>query len=89
MQSNSAAIEAREVTKQFGVFTAVDHVSFEVGNGELFGLLGPNGAGKTTLIRMLTTLIAAHFGPGAGRRATMWSARHARCASRSVWCRRR
>ena len=57
MQSSSAAIQARELTKKFGAFTAVDHVSFEVGNGELFGLLGPNGAGKTTLIRMLTTLI--------------------------------
>jgi ABC-2 type transport system ATP-binding protein len=50
------AIEAKELTKRFGDFVAVDHVSFEVPEGELFGLLGPNGAGKTTLIRMLTTL---------------------------------
>lgn len=50
------AIEARELIKRFGDFVAVDHVSFEVAEGELFGLLGPNGAGKTTLIRMLTTL---------------------------------
>jgi len=57
MESNSAAIQARELTKRFGAFTAVDHVSFEVSRGELFGLLGPNGAGKTTLTRMLTTLI--------------------------------
>jgi len=57
MESNSPAIQARELTKQFGSFTAVDHVSFEVPRGELFGLLGPNGAGKTTLTRMLTTLI--------------------------------
>ncbi len=57
MEPNSAAIQARELTKQFGSFTAVDHVSFEVHRGELFGLLGPNGAGKTTLTRMLTTLI--------------------------------
>jgi ABC-2 type transport system ATP-binding protein len=57
MESRSAAIQARELTKQFGAFTAVDHVSFEVYRGELFGLLGPNGAGKTTLSRMLTTLI--------------------------------
>ena len=62
MQSSTAAIQAREITKQFGAFTAVDHVNFEVGNGELFGLLGPNGAGKTTLIRMLTTLIAPTSG---------------------------
>ena len=57
MQSNSAAIQARELTKRFGSFVAVDRVSFEVKSGELFGLLGPNGAGKTTLIRMLTTLL--------------------------------
>jgi ABC-2 type transport system ATP-binding protein len=57
MEPNSPAIQARELTKQFGSFTAVDHVSFEVPRGELFGLLGPNGAGKTTLTRMLTTLI--------------------------------
>ncbi len=50
------AIEATELTKRFGDFVAVDHVTFAVQEGELFGLLGPNGAGKTTLIRMLTTL---------------------------------
>ncbi len=50
------AIEAKELTKCFGDFCAVDHVTFSVPEGELFGLLGPNGAGKTTLIRMLTTL---------------------------------
>ncbi|MGH9325213.1 MAG: ATP-binding cassette domain-containing protein [Terriglobia bacterium] len=49
-------IEANGLTKRFGDFVAVDHVSFSVSEGELFGLLGPNGAGKTTLIRMLTTL---------------------------------
>jgi len=57
MQSNSAAIRTVELTKRFGQFTAVDHVTLEVGRGELFGLLGPNGAGKTTVIRMLTTLL--------------------------------
>jgi len=51
------AIEVRNITKQFGTFTAVDGISFEVGRGEVFGLLGPNGAGKSTLIRMLTTLV--------------------------------
>jgi ABC-2 type transport system ATP-binding protein len=69
MQSSSAAIETRELTRQFGSFTAVDHLSFTVGKGELFGLLGPNGAGKTTAIRMLTTLIA----PTSGR---AWVAGH-------------
>lgn len=52
-----AAIEVEKLTKRFGEFVAVDHLSFAVENGELFGLLGPNGAGKSTLIRMLTTLI--------------------------------
>jgi len=51
-----SAIEVDRLTKRFGDFVAVDHVSFRVEEGEIFGLLGPNGAGKTTLIRMLTTL---------------------------------
>jgi ABC-2 type transport system ATP-binding protein len=49
-------IEVRDLTKKFNGFTAVDHVSFDVKNSEVFGLLGPNGAGKTTIIRMLSTL---------------------------------
>src|SRR6185437_15017243 len=64
MDSQSAAIRAHELTKRFGEFTAVDHVTFEVRRGELFGLLGPNGAGKTTLSRMLTTLIVPTSGQG-------------------------
>ena len=48
------AIETRDLTKYYGDFLAVDHISFEVEQGELFGFLGPNGAGKTTTIRMLT-----------------------------------
>jgi len=50
-------IQCESLTKKFGEFTAVDHVSFEVGNGEVFGLLGPNGAGKTTTMRLLSTLL--------------------------------
>ena len=50
------AIEVKDLTKQFGDLIAVNHISFTVEDGEIFGLLGPNGAGKTTLIRMLTTL---------------------------------
>ena len=52
----SDAIEVDKLRKQFGDFVAVDSLSFEVHEGEIFGLLGPNGAGKTTLIRMMTTL---------------------------------
>jgi sodium transport system ATP-binding protein len=50
-------IQCEGLTKRFGEFIAVDHVSFEVGNGEVFGLLGPNGAGKTTTMRLLSTLL--------------------------------
>jgi ABC-2 type transport system ATP-binding protein len=50
------AINATNLTKMFGNFTAVDHVSFQVKKGEILGLLGPNGAGKSTVIRMLSTL---------------------------------
>ena len=50
------AIEARELTKRFGDFTAVDHISFDVREGEIFGFLGANGAGKTTAMRMLIAL---------------------------------
>ncbi|MFH0794554.1 MAG: ATP-binding cassette domain-containing protein [bacterium] len=50
-------IETHQITKRFGDFTAVNEISFDVEEGEIFGMLGPNGAGKTTLIRMLTTLI--------------------------------
>lgn len=55
--SNGYAIEVDHITKKYGDFTAVDDVSFNVKDEEIFGLLGPNGAGKSTLIRMMTTLI--------------------------------
>jgi ABC-2 type transport system ATP-binding protein len=51
------AIEVKELVKKFGDFTAVNKISFNVGQGEVFGFLGPNGAGKTTTIRMLCGLI--------------------------------
>jgi ABC-2 type transport system ATP-binding protein len=56
------AIEARELTRRFGTFTAVDHITFDVGVGEVFGFLGANGAGKTTAIRILTGLLAPSSG---------------------------
>jgi ABC-2 type transport system ATP-binding protein len=56
------AISAVRLTKRFGKFTAVDAVSFEVEQGEIFGYLGANGAGKSTTIRMLTGLLAPTSG---------------------------
>jgi sodium transport system ATP-binding protein len=50
-------MQCDSLTKKFGAFTAVDHVNFQVGDGEVFGLLGPNGAGKTTTMRLLSTLL--------------------------------
>ncbi|MFC2168236.1 ABC transporter ATP-binding protein [Acidobacteriota bacterium] len=51
------SIEVNQLTKQFGRFTAVNNVSFDVEKGEIFGFLGPNGAGKSTTIRMLCGII--------------------------------
>lgn len=50
-------IECEGLTKRFGAFTAVDHVSFSVGKGSIFGFLGPNGSGKSTVIRMLCGIL--------------------------------
>jgi len=60
--AGEVVIEVRDLLCRFGAFTAVDHVSFEVKRGEIFGLLGPNGAGKTTTFRMLCGLLAATSG---------------------------
>ena len=56
------AIDAHELTRTFGTFTAVDHITFDVHAGEVFGFLGANGAGKTTAIRMLTGLLSPSVG---------------------------
>jgi ribosome-dependent ATPase len=56
------AIEARDLTKRFGDFTAVDRVSFRIPRGEIFGFLGSNGCGKTTTMKMLTGLLPASEG---------------------------
>ncbi len=58
------AIESIDLTKKFGAFTAVDHVSFQVETGEIYGFLGPNGAGKTTVIRMLCGILIPTNGIG-------------------------
>lgn len=57
MVQEKKAIEVSGITKRYGPITAVDNVSFDVIEDEIFGFLGPNGAGKTTLVRMLTTLV--------------------------------
>jgi len=59
----AAIIEVEDLTKDYGSIRAVDHVSFEVSRGEVFGFLGPNGAGKTTTQRLLTGVLP----PSAGR----------------------
>ena len=51
------AVTVRDLTRRFGAFLAVDHVSFDVEDGEIFGFLGSNGAGKSTTIRMLCGLL--------------------------------
>lgn len=60
-----SVIQTEGLTKRFGAFTAVDHISFDVGEGEIFGFLGANGAGKTTAMRMLCGLSS----PTSGRAA--------------------
>src|ERR1041384_6867492 len=50
-------IECHNLTKRFGSFTAVDHVTFSVAKGSIFGFLGPNGSGKSTVIRMLCGIL--------------------------------
>ena len=55
-------IEARDITKRYGDFLAVDHVSFTAEAGDVVGFLGPNGAGKTTTMRILTGFLPATDG---------------------------
>jgi len=71
--SSTPIIEAEKLTKDFNGFVAVDHISFTVKSGEIFGFLGPNGAGKTTTVRMLCALT----------RPTAGSARIAGCDVRT------
>ena len=59
---STRAIDAHNLTRRFGSFVAVDHITFDVGAGEVFGFLGANGAGKTTAIKMLIGLLAPSEG---------------------------
>ncbi len=59
---SNLVIQAEELTRTFGDFTAVDSISFEVAKGEIFGFLGANGAGKTTAMKMLTGLLLPSSG---------------------------
>jgi ABC-2 type transport system ATP-binding protein len=62
MTADAAAISVHGLTRRFGSFVAVDHITFDVGAGEVFGFLGANGAGKTTAIKMLIGLLAPSEG---------------------------
>lgn len=64
MAESDIAVTVRDLERRFGDFVAVDHVSFEVKTGEIFGFLGPNGSGKSTTIRMLTGILAPTSGGG-------------------------
>ena len=58
------SVEVENLTRKFGDFVAVDHISFRVREGQIFGFLGPNGAGKSTTIRMLTGILPPTAGTG-------------------------
>mgnify|MGYP001575289685 CR=1 FL=1 len=62
--TDASIISAQNLTKKFGAFTAVDAITFEVRQGEVFGFLGANGAGKTTAMKMLTGLLSPTSGKG-------------------------
>lgn len=64
MMNNEVVISVKDLTKKFGNFTAVDHITMQVNKGEIFGFLGANGAGKTTAMRMLCGLSYPTSGSG-------------------------
>lgn len=64
LKGGSYSVSVRNLTRRFNHFVAVDAISFDVKEGEIFGFLGANGAGKTTTIRMLTGLLAPSSGEG-------------------------
>ncbi|MDD5561661.1 MAG: ABC transporter ATP-binding protein [Candidatus Omnitrophica bacterium] len=64
MENKGIAVKVQDLEKKFGDFTAVNHINFEVREGEIFGFLGPNGAGKSTTIRMLCGIYTPTSGSG-------------------------
>src|SRR5262245_38832670 len=62
--SSRWSVEVQSLTRRFGAFVAVDHITFQVREGQIFGFLGPNGAGKSTTIRMLTGILPPTSGEG-------------------------
>ena len=58
-KGGSTLIEVKNLTKKYGDHTAVDHLSFQVEEGQIYGFLGPNGAGKSTTMNMITGYIAS------------------------------
>ncbi len=81
-QPQPDVIQVEDLTRKFGKFVAVDHISFQVTRGEIFGFLGPNGSGKTTTIRMLLGLLR----PTGGTATVLGNdiVRHADAIKRSV-----
>ena len=77
-------IEVRDLTRRFGAFTAVDGISFDVREGEVFAFLGPNGAGKSTTINVLCTLAQPTAGHARSPGST-WPPGPRRCGDRSGW----
>jgi len=79
-KDDEVVVRVRNLVRKFGAFTAVDHISFDVHRGAIFGLLGPNGAGKTTTFRMLCGLLPATEGE---LRVAGADVRHARAEARA------
>jgi ABC-2 type transport system ATP-binding protein len=79
IEGGEASVEAKNLTKYFGSFKAVDNISFSMKKGEIFGFLGPNGAGKSTTFKMLCGLISPTEGEalvgGVSLRNTPWKTR--------------
>ena len=82
-----SAIVAEGLTKSFPGVRAVDHLSFDVRAGEIFGLVGPDGAGKTTTLRMLAGIMPPDAGTARRSLASMWCAIPKAPSTTSATCR--